>query len=319
MPDDLPLAKATFTVLGGAGAPLEVQFNPVSLEHTIANQLQGEGGQAAQYVASSSAKLSLELVFDTTDTGADVRTRTNPVARLMKPAGGESAAGAARSAPPIVVFEWGAFRFQGMVESFKETLDYFAANGVPLRATVSLTLNSQEHVFEAQGDPGRTAGGGDGLELPGGDPSSVAAASGVPEAARALASANGLESLRFGTGAGLTVSAGVALQPPASFAAGGGAGAGFGPGLGAGASAAAGPVGGKMSAGIPATEGAFAALGQAPPAASLTALDARRLLGEAGPPAPRAGAQFDLSGRALVSDPAGFRAKVNPGLRFDEP
>ncbi len=170
MPAETQFAKATFTVQGGGDGPLEVQFNPVSLEHTIANHLQGEGGQAAQHVASSSAKLSMELVFDTTDTGADVRTRTNPVANLMKPAGGESEDAAKRGAPLIVVFEWGAFRFQGMVESFKETMDYFSANGVPLRATVSLTLNSQEHVFEAMGDTGRTAGVGGGLELPGGDP-----------------------------------------------------------------------------------------------------------------------------------------------------
>jgi hypothetical protein len=319
MPAETQLAKATFTVQGGGSRPLEVQFNPVSLEHTIANQLQGEGGQAAQHVASSSAKLTMELVFDTTDTGADVRTKTNPVANLMKPAGGESEDAAERGAPPIVVFEWGAYRFQGMVESFKETIDYFSANGVPLRATVSLTLNSQEHVFEAMGDTGRTAGVGGGLELPGGDPSSVAAAGGVPEAARAIASANGLESLRFGTGAGLSVGGGVTIKPPASFAAGGGAGAGFGLGLGVGASVSAGPVGGQMSAGISATAGAFAALGQAPPAASLADLDPRRLLGEAGPPAPRAGAQFDLSGRALLSGPSGFQAKVNPGLRFDEP
>lgn len=315
MPADTQLARATFTVQGG-GPSLEVQFNPVSLEHTIANQLQGEGGQAAQHVSSSSAKLSLELVFDTTDTGADVRTRTNPVANLMKPAGGTGGDAAARSAPPIVVFEWGTFRFQGLVESFKETLDYFSANGVPLRAAVSLTLASQEHVFELQGDAARTADVGGGLELPGGDPASLAAAAGAPEAARAIAAANGLESLRASAGASVSVGGGVSIKPPAGFAPAGGA---VGLSLGVGLEAAAGPVSGKLSAGVSATAGAFAALGQPPPAATLADLDPRRLLGEAGPPVPRTGAQFDLSGKALVSGASGFQARVNPGLRFDEP
>ncbi len=319
MPTDTQIAKATFTVQGGSGAPIEVQFNPVSLEHTIANQLQGEGGQAAQHVASSSAKLSLELVFDTTDTGADVRTKTNPVANLMKPGGGQGGDDAARLAPPRVTFDWGAFRFLGLVESFKETIDYFSADGVPLRATVALTLSADDHVFEALGDPNRTASVADGLEVPGGDPSSLAAAGGAPEAARAIASANGLESLRFGAGASLAIGGGVSIKPPAVFAAGGG-GAGFGLSLGVGVSAAAGPVSGQMSAGISATAGAFAALGQPTAAVSTANLDPRRLVGGAAPPAaPRGGTQFDLSGKALTPGPSSFRSNVGASIQFDEP
>ena len=318
MPTDTQIAKATFTVEGGSGAPLEVQFNPVSLEHTIANQLQGEGGQAAQHVSSSSAELSLELIFDTTDTGADVRTKTNPVANLMKPGGGQSGDDAARLAPPRVTFDWGAFRFQGLVKSFKETIDYFSADGVPLRATVSLTLSSDEHVFEALGDPNRTASVADGLEVPGGDPSSLAAAGGAPGAARAIASANGLESLRFGAGASLSIGGGVSIKPPAAFAAGGGAG--FGISLGVGVSASAGPVSGQLSAGVSASAGAFAALGQPPAATSLTSLDPRRLVGGAVPPAaPRGGTQFDLTGKALTQGPSSFQANVGGSIRFDEP
>ena len=37
----------------------------------------------------------------------------------------------------------------GMVEQYKETLDFFAASGVPLRASVNLTLSSQDVVFES--------------------------------------------------------------------------------------------------------------------------------------------------------------------------
>ena len=321
MPAEAITAKATFTVQGGSGAPIEVQFNPVSLEHTIANQLQGEGGQAAQHVSSSSAKLSLELVFDTTDAGADVRTKTNPVANLMKPGGGQGGDDAARLAPPRVTFDWGAFRFQGLVESFKETIDYFSADGVSLRANVALTLSSDEHVFEALGDPSRTADVAEGFEVPGGDASSLAAAGGAPEAARAIAGANGLESLRFGAGAGLSLGAGVSIAPPAAFAAGGaGAGAGLGLSLGVGLSASAGPVGGQMSAGVAAAAGAFGNLAQPSATATMANLDPRRLVGGGAAPAlPRGGTQFDLSGKALTQGPSGFQSKVGGAIQFDEP
>lgn len=49
----------------------------------------------------------------------------------------------------MVLFEWGSFKFQGLVESYKETIDFFAPTGVPLRASINLTLASQDKVFES--------------------------------------------------------------------------------------------------------------------------------------------------------------------------
>src|SRR5262249_12880864 len=153
------------------------------------------------------------------------------------------------------LFEWGSYKFQGMVETFKETIDFFAPNGVPLRATVNLTISQQDEVFETTDGSKRgfetprspsldavqlpPAGRGGGGSVPSEDATGVATRGGDPRAARGIASANGLESMRFTAGASLTVGASVQLAPPLAFATGAAsAGGAFGlsGGIGAGAS-----------------------------------------------------------------------------------
>src|SRR5215472_1636360 len=69
---------------------IPVHFNPASLQYTVANtpdpnQKKDKKGKAVQYVSQSTAKLTMDLVFDTTLTGEDVRTITDTVAQLMQP------------------------------------------------------------------------------------------------------------------------------------------------------------------------------------------------------------------------------------------
>src|SRR5262249_10866820 len=157
-------------------------------------------------------------VFDTTHSGEDVRVTTEKIGKFMEPD--------SQKIPPVILFEWGSYKFQGMVETFKETIDFFAPNGVPLRATVNLTISQQDEVFETtdgsrgfetqrspsldavQLPPAGGDGGGSGSSE---DATGVATRSGDPRAARGIASANGLESMRFTAGASLTVGASVQL------------------------------------------------------------------------------------------------------------
>ena len=80
------LAKASFTNVTAKGKPIPVHFNPVSLQYGISNTLGkiGSGDKTKQVVSSSTATLTLELSFDSTDTGRDVREATGPIARLMR-------------------------------------------------------------------------------------------------------------------------------------------------------------------------------------------------------------------------------------------
>src|SRR5512142_2033645 len=125
------------TLTGSPTVEFDVHFNPESLEYTVNNTLkeEGQGAKKKQFVDKTTAKLTMKLVFDTTDTGDDVRIHTDRVAQLLKPV-----AQGSKRVPPNVESSWGTYRFTGMIEQHKETIDFFAATGVPLRATIDLTL-----------------------------------------------------------------------------------------------------------------------------------------------------------------------------------
>jgi len=128
-----------------------VHFNPETLNLTLTNTMQkAPGRQPAQIVTESVAKLSMDLIFDTTDDGSDVRGTTHKIARMMDPiqeVTRRQGTRRTRKVPAIVVFEWGAINFEGYIDSYKESIDFFSSEGIPLRATVSLSLTQNERTF----------------------------------------------------------------------------------------------------------------------------------------------------------------------------
>ena len=252
--------RATFTPQGGPNPkPIEVHFNPVSLQYTITNTMkEGKGKKTKQFVTQSTGKLTMDLVFDTTHNGEDVRAHTDQVAKFMEPDKDK--------VPPVVEFQWGTYKFRGMVESYKETLDFFAASGVPLRAAVNLTMARQDEVFASAGKQDKPEPVNVPLGL-GDDATSTASKGGNPGAGRSLAAQNGQESMRFPSGGLLTVGASVTLSPPVAFAkagvslsGGASVGAGFGLSAGAGVSAGAG-ISARAGAGVSAGAGASIGIG----------------------------------------------------------
>jgi len=267
---------------------IPVQFNPMSLQYSITNTLkeEGKGKQKKQVVNQVSAKLTMDLIFDNTHDGKDVRNTTNLIAKLMDPA--EGSTDAKKKTAKVVLFEWGAFKFQGMIESYKETLEFFSGDGVPLRSSINLSLVQQDKIFE----PGESAADKtlpQGVDVPNGearDATSSAAQGGDPNAGRALAAANGLESMRFPSGPAINVSASVQLGAAVAFASGG---AGISASAGFGISAGAG-LGVGVEAGLDISGGAGFGIG--------------------------GGAGFDISGGAGfgVSAGAGFGASAGPSF-----
>lgn len=252
---------------------IPVHFQPSSLQMTISNKLQqgrrreGAGrrgnNSAQQVVKESVAKLTFELIFDTTDTGENVCAVTERVAKLMGEKG---------KAPPKVTFDWGAFRFTGIVDTYRETVEFFSSDGVPLRSTVSIGMTQDENTYD-RGDDSARAGAWSGAASPGDSsgpvetpprPSSeLASAAGNPAAARDIAAQNGQESLRFSAGASLVLDASVSLSPPVAFATGElslGAGAGLSLSAGAGVSMGA-SAGFSAGAGVSAGVGMGASAG----------------------------------------------------------
>lgn len=326
-------ALATFGPDGDDAAAFEIMFNPASLKVTVTNRLQDEqsggNGTPTQNARASTTKLETEIVFDTTEDGSDVRDRSGQLKALALTGEGDPP-----SPPATVVFRWGRFQFVGIIESFGETLDFWSAEGVPLRATVQLAMQGVRREGVAPDAPAAAVLN----TLPAGGTGATDAATraGDPAAGRAIAAANGLESMRAAAGASVVVSGGVQLRAAASFSAGASAGASFGVGAGAAAGFGAGASGGagmgagmgagvsvgggisagggfgaSASAGIGATGGAFAGLGASKGGAFSTTLDTKKLL----PPAPAvvgSGARFDATGKLVAPGSSGLSAEL-PG------
>lgn len=128
------------------GKSVTVQFNPQTLRITYANQNAGgdqPGRKVTQFVGSGTSKLAVELLFDTSETGEDVRKKVQDVAFFIQATEPKK-----KRVPPGVRFEWGSFIFRGVVDALGETLEYFSENGVPLRATVSIGISRQDIEFE---------------------------------------------------------------------------------------------------------------------------------------------------------------------------
>jgi hypothetical protein len=244
-----------------------VQFNPENLKVTYANQVTNPSGgdqngpSTRQFVGAGTTKLALQIWFDVTsplpekDSEVnDVRDLTKKVAYFITPK--PDAQDATKLAAPAVRFLWGSFKFDGMMDSLEETLEFFSPEGRPLRASMSFTLSQQKIQFlSATADPERQ--GRNSRSSPGTTPlaqsregdslQNMADARGLGGNWQAIASANGIEDPRNLTAgalidfkAGVSVSGGVSAGVTAGVSAGASAGASASAGFSAGASAGAG-------------------------------------------------------------------------------
>lgn len=280
-------ALASFQEEGKKATRFEVHFNPASLKLAVSNTIPDEGGGASQTKSKSASKLDLELIFDSTIDGKDVRetsSKLKALAFLAKSA----------KALPKVVFEWGTFAFTGVIESLSETFEFFSAQGVPLRETIAvsmkgLKLDEKRAVAqENAASSGMVPSGGSSHGTTG-----LAQSLGNPAAGRDIAAQNGLESMRFPGAASLSVGGEVSLRGPAGLSA-----LQIGVGIGAG-----GLFGSLASAGVSSRSGAFAGLSTRLVAATPVKLQLDSVLNFSG------AGSFDLSGRLTSSSGASFNLK----------
>lgn len=205
---------------------LEVHFNPQTLKLKFANNNTGgdqPNGASAQNTGNLTSELSVELLFDTTEPkkngdgeeqSQDVRELTKKVAHFIMPKEGDT-----KNAPPRTRFQWGSLIFEGVANALEETLEYFSADGVPMRATLSLTLKSDNIVFlidkiKGTGRSGSTPSEGTGITSPlqsarpGDSVTSLAGRTGLSANWKDIAAANDIDDpLRLEAGALLNLKA----------------------------------------------------------------------------------------------------------------
>jgi hypothetical protein len=131
-----------------------VQFNPT--EYTLQKGAQiaeigiyGIDSPILQFIRGQNEKLTLDLFFDTTDGGMaegakDVRKETNLLLfyQLVK-------IQPKTHAPPRISFTWGkGLSFKAIVESVQQKFDLFSPEGIPLRATLSVSFREYKTLEE---------------------------------------------------------------------------------------------------------------------------------------------------------------------------
>ena len=238
-----------------------VDFNPETLKYNLTSSTSvGRTNRPTQSVTQSTSRLSMDLIFDTTTTGVDVRSKTHRLVVMMDPAqnnGGEAGGGesqipqqdASRQKPAIVVFEWGTIRFEGYVSSYMETMELFSTEGIPLRCAVTLSITQQQGAFAPQDIAQTNSGidnqlnlsaGAQSLRLGAGVGLSMGMSAGIGASAsmKGIAELNGIENLRMPEVDSVIV-VNERGRGPVAFSAGAGAGIGAGAGVSAGGSATA--------------------------------------------------------------------------------
>ncbi|HEU4833214.1 MAG TPA: LysM peptidoglycan-binding domain-containing protein [Pyrinomonadaceae bacterium] len=134
-------------------------FNPTEYQLQKSNNfseiaIPGLESPPIQFVRGNSAKLTVELLADTSDTLDDVRDKYVTKVRELMKVKPES------HAPPIVRFVWGKSEknaFRGVIESLNITYTLFSPEGTPLRAKLSLTLKEYRPVPDQLNDPPRNS------------------------------------------------------------------------------------------------------------------------------------------------------------------
>lgn len=135
------LAKAVLIdTTTGVGHP--VMYNPEELKLEQGNQfaevgIPGLNASPLQYVRGKNRVLTMELFFDTYETGEDVRAHTAPIVRLLDTQ-------PQTLAPPVLLFSLGWVQFRCVLTDAGQRFTMFARDGTPVRSMMSVRL--QEYV-----------------------------------------------------------------------------------------------------------------------------------------------------------------------------
>jgi hypothetical protein len=154
------LVKAFFTRKDNPALIVPCLFNPKELSVEKSNQfaevnIPGLSSPIYQFVRGNARSVSMDLFFDTYEQGTDVRIFTDRItgwdagsifSKLPDTPKGLMDIDSDLHAPPICLFVWGTFIFQCIIERVSKRFTMFLPEGIPVRATLSVTLKEYREV-----------------------------------------------------------------------------------------------------------------------------------------------------------------------------
>lgn len=125
---------------------VDCMFNPFEYKVTKTNTYDEQAknqsdNPQAEFFKGGPQTLSLELFFDTYESGRDVSLTTNKLWKLMGSNMSQTGSSSRKVAPPEVAFEWGVFKFEAYITNMTQLFTLFKKDGTPVRAKVSVTFS----------------------------------------------------------------------------------------------------------------------------------------------------------------------------------
>ncbi len=132
------LTKAKITV-EYSGVSLNVMFNPeeysLNQDNNFASQaIPGLSSPLIQFAHGNLRTLDMELIFDTYEILADVRTETDKFVHLME-------IDPQLHAPPILVVSWASLQFRCVLTKASQKFILFLNDGRPVRARITASFS----------------------------------------------------------------------------------------------------------------------------------------------------------------------------------
>jgi len=154
------LEKAYLTRKDNPSVKVSFLFNPKEFTVEKSNQfaevqIPGLPSSIFQFVRGNARSVTMDLFFDSYEEGDDVRKYTDQItgwdagsmfSKLPKEKKGLMDIDSDLHAPPICIFIWGTFIFQCIIERVTKRFTMFLPEGVPVRATLSVTLKEYREV-----------------------------------------------------------------------------------------------------------------------------------------------------------------------------
>ncbi|MFC2023939.1 peptidoglycan-binding protein [Chloroflexota bacterium] len=140
------LQKAEIFRVDDPSTKVICQFNPKDFSITKnvkwnRRTISGKDVSDAEFAGGEPQNFQVDLVFDTTDTGSDVREKYKELLIMGEVDPSKKNSKTQKSEPPLCKFQWGSYlSFTGVLTQIRQSFTMFKADGTPVRARVNVTF-----------------------------------------------------------------------------------------------------------------------------------------------------------------------------------
>lgn len=154
--------KAEIFRVDNPSVKVTCQFNPKDFSITknikwTQKVINGKNTGVWEFSGGEAQDLTVNLIFDSTDTGTDVRDKYANLLKMAEIDTSKKNPQTRKGEPPECKFQWGSYlSFSGFIKSIGQEFILFKADGTPLRARLKVTFCETANPPKPQNPTSRT-------------------------------------------------------------------------------------------------------------------------------------------------------------------